>query len=92
MNIPRNIAASMYNAWFRKEYPELFECEIKETAESCEDCGFCNEKEENNGTTDEDTGYTTEDIYAMKKELCQYCGKYKHAHEGACDGCKWREM
>lgn len=25
-------------------------------------------------------------------KLCQYCGKYKHAHEGACDGCKWREM
>ena len=25
-------------------------------------------------------------------ELCQYCGKYKHAHEGACDGCKWRGM
>nr|DAH22018.1 MAG TPA: hypothetical protein [Caudoviricetes sp.] len=24
-------------------------------------------------------------------ELCKYCGKYKHAHEGACDGCKWRE-
>ena len=25
-------------------------------------------------------------------ELCQYCGKYKQAQEGACDGCKWREM
>lgn len=25
-------------------------------------------------------------------ELCQYCGKYKQAHEGACDGGKWREM
>ena len=25
-------------------------------------------------------------------ELCQYCGKYKKAHEGACDGCKWRDM
>lgn len=25
-------------------------------------------------------------------ELCQYCGKYKQAHEGACDGCKWREV
>ena len=25
-------------------------------------------------------------------EICQYCGKYKQAHEGACDGCKWREM
>ena len=25
-------------------------------------------------------------------ELCQYCGKYKKAHDGACDGCRWREM
>lgn len=24
-------------------------------------------------------------------ELCQYCGKYKQAHDGACDGCRWRE-
>ena len=23
-------------------------------------------------------------------ELCQYCGKYKHSHNGACDGCRWR--
>ena len=22
--IPRNINASLYNAWFKKEYPELF--------------------------------------------------------------------
>ena len=27
----------------------------------------------------------------MKNELCQYCGKYKQAHDGACDGCRWRE-
>ena len=40
-NIPTNINASMYNAWFRKEYPELFEWEIKEVVESCEECGFC---------------------------------------------------
>ena len=32
------------------------------------------------------------ELLAMKNELCQYCGKYKQAHEGACDGCKWREM
>lgn len=100
-------------------------------------------KEENNGTTYEDTGLTPGDIkelldmavsktdkvlrlkeelqgakntaeqYAainetlfdsnMKlgadrkdliNELCQYCGKYKYAHEGACagDGCRWRDM
>lgn len=29
---------------------------------------------------------------AVRNELCQYCGKYKKAHEGACDGCRWREM
>jgi hypothetical protein len=40
--IPRNIAASMYNAWFRREYPELFaHCEIAEIVESCEECHFC---------------------------------------------------
>lgn len=31
-------------------------------------------------------------LHAMKNELCQYCGKYKQAHDGACDGCRWREM
>ena len=32
------------------------------------------------------------DRKALINELCQYCGKYKYAHEGACDGCRWREM
>lgn len=33
-----------------------------------------------------------EELHTIKNELCQYCGKYKQAHEGACDGCRWREM
>ena len=32
------------------------------------------------------------DRKVLINELCQYCGKYKKAHEGACDGCRWREM
>ena len=32
------------------------------------------------------------DRKALINELCQYCGKYKQAHEGACDGCRWGEM
>nr|DAH31807.1 MAG TPA: hypothetical protein [Caudoviricetes sp.] len=32
------------------------------------------------------------DRKALINELCQYCGKYKKAHEGTCDGCRWREM
>lgn len=52
--ITKNTNLDMYNEWFRKEYPELFECEIKDTVESCEDCGFCDlktkrEKETKNG-------------------------------------------
>lgn len=31
------------------------------------------------------------ELHTIKNELCQYCGKYKQAHEGACDGCRWRE-
>lgn len=31
------------------------------------------------------------DRKALINELCQNCGKYKHAHAGACDGCRWRE-
>ena len=30
------------------------------------------------------------DRKALINELCQYCGKYKYAHEGACDGCRWK--
>ena len=31
------------------------------------------------------------DRKALINELCQYCGKYKHAHEGACDGGRWKQ-
>ena len=33
-----------------------------------------------------------EELHTIKNELCQYCGKYKKAHEGSCDGCRWRDM
>ena len=28
---------------------------------------------------------------AMRNELCYKCGKYREAHNGACDGCRWKE-
>lgn len=31
------------------------------------------------------------EIEALRNELCQYCGKYKQAHEGACNGCRWKQ-
>ena len=28
---------------------------------------------------------------AMRNELCCQCGKYKTAHLGSCNGCRWKE-
>ena len=31
------------------------------------------------------------ELAAMRNELCYMCGKYRGAHNGACDGCRWKE-
>ena len=31
------------------------------------------------------------ELHAMRNELCYVCGKYREAHNGACDGCRWKE-
>ena len=31
------------------------------------------------------------ELYAMRNELCCKCGNYREAHNGACDGCRWKE-
>lgn len=30
------------------------------------------------------------EIDALRSELCLKCGNYTLAHEGACNGCRWR--
>lgn len=32
------------------------------------------------------------EIDALRNELCLKCGKYTLAHDGTCNGCRWREM
>ena len=27
----------------------------------------------------------------LRNELCYLCGNYREAHNGACDGCRWKE-
>lgn len=41
--------------------------------------------------TYEDTGLTPADIRDLRSELCLRCGKYRQAHLGSCDGCRWRK-
>ena len=31
------------------------------------------------------------ELAAMRNELCYKCGNYREAHNGACDGCRWRK-
>ena len=30
-------------------------------------------------------------LHEAKNELCCKCGNYREAHNGACDGCRWRK-
>ena len=30
-------------------------------------------------------------LASMRNELCYLCGKYREAHNGACDGCRWKK-
>ena len=30
-------------------------------------------------------------LHEAKNELCCKCGNYREAHNGACDGCKWKK-
>ena len=31
------------------------------------------------------------ELHDAKNELCYMCGKYREAHNGACNGCRWKE-
>lgn len=34
---------------------------------------------------------TKSELNAMRNELCLMCGKFRDAHNGACDGCRWKK-
>ena len=31
-------------------------------------------------------------LYRCINELCQKCKRYQYEHEGACDGCSWKQL
>lgn len=31
------------------------------------------------------------ELHEAKNELCYKCGNYREAHNGACDGCRWKK-
>lgn len=53
-------------------------------------CPNCGAKMDEEVKSTAPTALTNQDIRAMHNELCLKCGKYKGAHLGACDGCRWK--
>ena len=41
--------------------------------------------------TQADRDELKKELAAMRNELCYLCGKYREAHNGACDGCRWKK-
>ena len=41
--------------------------------------------------TQAERGELKKELAAMRNELCYLCGNYREAHNGACDGCRWKE-
>lgn len=64
----------------------------------CDTCPIYQHFLENNKDPDIDQFYCEEEIHAIaaraledcNNELCYKCGKYKEAHLGACNGCRWK--
>ena len=48
-------------------------------------------KDEEIGQLQEELNEAKSELDAMRNELCCKCGKYREAHNGACDGCRWRK-
>lgn len=44
----------------------------------------------NNGCDYETLEMAWHALKDCRNELCCKCGKYKHEHEGACEGCRWK--
>jgi len=39
----------------------------------------------------EDTNFEPSDIATLRNFACQLYGRYKTAHEGSCEGCRWEK-
>lgn len=52
----------------------------------CDECGDIQELKAYRSTS-----LSPADIADLKNEQCLLCGKYKTAHEGSCDGCRWKK-
>lgn len=68
---------------------------VKALRDECEDCGYCKTGKGLKYCPVQDAATRIEqlacDNNTLRNELCERCGRYKLAHEGSCDGCRWHK-
>ena len=75
----------------KKNIAELHEIMEKQAESNARLIAEALKKDEEIGQLQEELNEAKSELDAMRNELCCKCGKYREAHNGACDGCRWRK-
>ena len=63
---------------------------LMERHECC--CGYIDELRMALASACKERDELKKELHEAKNELCCKCGNYREAHNGACDGCRWKGM
>ena len=75
----------------KKNIAELHEIMERQAESNARLIAEAIKKNEEIGQLQEELHEAEAELAAMRNELCCKCGNYREAHNGACDGCRWKE-
>lgn len=75
----------------KKNIAELHEIMERQAESNARLIAEALKKDEEIGQLQEELSQAQAERDAMRNELCYRCGKYREAHNGACDGCRWKK-
>lgn len=75
----------------KKNIAELHEIMERQAESNARLIAEALKKDEEIGQIQEELHESKSELAAMRNELCYKCGKYREAHNGACDGCRWKK-
>ena len=75
----------------KKNIAELHEIMEKQAESNARLIAEALKKDDEIGRLQGELAHVNAERDAMRNELCYLCGKYREEHNGACDGCRWKE-
>ena len=75
----------------KKNIAELHEIMERQAESNARLIAEAIKKDEEIGQLQEELHEAKSELDSMRNELCFKCGKYREAHNGACDGCRWEK-